>query len=168
MPNDIATETTSELKKGGYVQGTLILMLKKRPAGERTGFKQRIMPAVRAEVQRQIETMMHLNDTVKRKHGEPVFNDHSDGAYDAAVLADLAALHADATAWLRPIALALPRLVAYLRRLELANAAAQAGDAKYVASPRVDSYHGAWFELHEDLILLAGRNRADEVAAGRA
>ena len=71
----IATETTSELKKGGYVQGTLILMLKKRPAGERTGFKQRIMPAVRAEVQRQIETMMHLNDTVKRKHGEPVFND---------------------------------------------------------------------------------------------
>ncbi len=71
----IATETTSELKKGGYVQGTLILMLKKRPAGERTGFKQRILPAVRAEVQRQIETMMHLNDTVKRKHGEPVFND---------------------------------------------------------------------------------------------
>jgi pyruvate,orthophosphate dikinase len=32
----------------------------------------------------------------------------------------------------------------------------------------VDSYHSAWFELHEDLILLAGRNRADEVAAGRA
>ncbi len=71
----IATETTSELKKGGYVQGTVILLLKKRPAGERTGFKQRILPAVRAEVRRQIETMMHLNDTVKRKHGEPVFND---------------------------------------------------------------------------------------------
>jgi pyruvate,orthophosphate dikinase len=100
--------------------------------------------------------------------GEPVFNDHSDAAYDAAVLADLAALHADAVAWLRPLAVALPRLGAYLRRLELANDAAQAGDAKYVASPRVDSYHGAWFELHEDLILLAGRNRADEVAAGRA
>jgi putative DNA methylase len=27
----IATETTSELKKGGYVQGTVILMLRKRP-----------------------------------------------------------------------------------------------------------------------------------------
>lgn len=71
----IATETTSELKKGGYVQGTVILMLKKRPAGERAGFKQRILPAVRAEVQRQIETMMHLNEEVKDKHGEPVFND---------------------------------------------------------------------------------------------
>lgn len=71
----IATETTSELKKGGYVQGTVILMLKKRAAGDRAGFKQRILPAVRNEVQRQIETMMHLNDEVQSKHGEPVFND---------------------------------------------------------------------------------------------
>ena len=71
----IATETTSELKKGGYVQGTVILMLRKRPAGGRAGFKQRILPAVRTEVQRQIETMMHLNDEVKDKLGEPVFND---------------------------------------------------------------------------------------------
>lgn len=71
----IATETTSELKKGGYVQGTVILMLRKRPAGERAGFKQRILPAVRTEVQRQIETMMNLNDEVKQKFGEPVFND---------------------------------------------------------------------------------------------
>jgi len=71
----IATETTSELKKGGYVQGTVILMLRKRPAGDNSGFKQRLLPAVRAEVKRQIETMMHLNDEVKGKMGEPVFND---------------------------------------------------------------------------------------------
>lgn len=71
----IATETTSELKKGGYVQGTVILMLRKRAAGDRAGFKQRILPAVRTEVKRQIETMMHLNDEVKDKMGEPVFND---------------------------------------------------------------------------------------------
>ncbi len=71
----IATETTSELKKGGYVQGTVILMLKKRAAGERTGFKQRLLPAVRQEVARQIETMMHLNDAVEVHHGEPVWGD---------------------------------------------------------------------------------------------
>ena len=71
----IATETTSELKKGGYVQGTVILMLRKRPVGEHSGFKQRILPAVRTEVERQIESMMHLNDEVKDKIGEPVFND---------------------------------------------------------------------------------------------
>lgn len=71
----IATETSTELKKGGYVQGTVILMLRKRPSGEKAGFKQRLLPAVRAEVKRQIETMMHLNDEVKDKLGEPVFND---------------------------------------------------------------------------------------------
>jgi pyruvate,orthophosphate dikinase len=100
--------------------------------------------------------------------GTQVFNDHSDPGYDAAVLADLAALHGNATAWLRPLVDGLPRLEAYLERLEAANRAAQGGDHRYVASPRVDSYHGAWFELHEDLILLAGRSRAAEVAAGRA
>ena len=57
------------------MQGTVILMLRKRPAGENAGFKQRLLPAVRAEVKRQIETMMHLNDEVKDKLGEPVFND---------------------------------------------------------------------------------------------
>lgn len=71
----IATETTSELKKGGYVQGTVTLMLRKRPAGDKAGFKNRILPAVRKEVQNQIEQMMHLNTEVNEKLGEPVFND---------------------------------------------------------------------------------------------
>ena len=100
--------------------------------------------------------------------GAQAFNDHSDPAYDARVLAELAALHADATAWLQPLAGGMPRLAIYLGRLERAIAAARGGDHRYVASPRVDSYHGAWFELHEDLIQLAGRSRAEEVAAGRA
>ncbi len=71
----IATETTSELKKGGYVQGTVILMLRKRPAGDNPGFKQKILPAVRREVEAQITQMLHLNADVKNKLGEPVFND---------------------------------------------------------------------------------------------
>lgn len=71
----IATETTSELKKGGYVQGTVTLMLRKRPAGEKQGFKNRVLPAVRQEVERQIQQMLHLNTEVKEKLGEPVFND---------------------------------------------------------------------------------------------
>jgi pyruvate,orthophosphate dikinase len=56
----------------------------------------------------------------------------------------------------------------YGARLTRAVEAATAGDARFVASPRVDSYHGIWFELHEDLIQLAGRTRAEEVEAGRA
>ncbi|NEX15879.1 MAG: DNA methylase [Halochromatium sp.] len=71
----IATETTSELKKGGYVQGTVILMLRKRPAGDRPGFKQRILPAVKREVDEQIKQMLHLNTETATKLGAPVFND---------------------------------------------------------------------------------------------
>jgi pyruvate,orthophosphate dikinase len=100
--------------------------------------------------------------------GQQVLNDHADAAYDAAVLADLSALHADVTAWLAPLLAGLPRLADYGRRLDAAAAAAIGGDRLFIASPRVDSYHGVWFELHEDLIRLAGRTREAEVAAGRA
>jgi pyruvate,orthophosphate dikinase len=95
-------------------------------------------------------------------------NDHADAAYDAAVLARLAELHADVERWLAPLVAGLPRLARYGARLAAANEAAQSGNGKFVASPRVDSYHSAWFELHEDLIRLAGRTRESETAAGRA
>ena len=100
--------------------------------------------------------------------GVQAFNDHKDPAYDAHVLAELGALHDDARAWLEPCVANLPRLASYLHRLDRAARLAGEGDGKYVASPKVDSYHGVWFELHEDLILLAGRTRVGEVAAGRA
>jgi pyruvate,orthophosphate dikinase len=100
------------------------------------------------------------------KDGAP--NAHTDAAYDAGVLASLAPLHADVLAWLADAVVGLPRLAQYGVRLSAAAEAVAVGNGKFVASPRVDSYHGIWFELHEDLIILAGRTRADEVAAGRA
>ena len=113
-----------------------------------------------------------MKDTVTawqlRDVAAQVLNDHSDPEYDRTVLDRLAALHADAIAWLTPLEAGCPRLADYGVRLGRALGQAQGGDQRYVASPRVDSYHGIWFELHEDLIGLAGRNRADEVAAGRA
>ena len=105
---------------------------------------------------------------MKDASAEPVLNDHTDAAYDAAVLGRLATLHADAVTWLATLPPRLPRLSTYRTRLDRAVAAARDGDGRFVASPRVDSYHSAWFELHEDLIRLAGRDRASEVAAGRA
>jgi pyruvate, orthophosphate dikinase len=100
--------------------------------------------------------------------GTQTFNDHSDAAYDGDVLDRLAALHAEAVAWLRPLTARLDRLALYEARLQRAADCARDGDSAYVASPRVDSYHSVWFELHEDLIRLAGRTREDEVTAGRA
>ena len=60
----IATETTSELKKGGYVQGTVLLVLRKRVQQESV-YRDELVQEVRAEVARQIETMTGLNQTVK-------------------------------------------------------------------------------------------------------
>jgi pyruvate,orthophosphate dikinase len=97
-----------------------------------------------------------------------VINDHTDAAYDAKVLERLAALHDGAVTWITPLETQCARLADYRVRLGRAVEAAQAGDGRFVASPRVDSYHGIWFELHEDLIQLAGRTRAEEVEAGRA
>jgi pyruvate, orthophosphate dikinase len=103
-----------------------------------------------------------------RDPGAQVINDHTDPDYDRSVMDRLGAIHTDARAWLEPVAAAVPRLGAYATRLEAALAGAIAGDGRFVASPRVDSYHGIWFELHEDLIQLAGRTREEESAAGRA
>jgi len=100
--------------------------------------------------------------------GTQRLNDHSDADYDRGVLDRLTQLHDEAVAWLRPLERRLARLRRYEARLRRAAALAANGDPSYVASPRVDSYHSVWFELHEDLIQLAGRTRADEVAAGRA
>ena len=97
-----------------------------------------------------------------------VVNDHADADYDRGVLDRLTALHADASAWLTASESGPPRLATYRARLDRALGQAVGGDQRYVASPRVDSYHGIWFELHEDLIQLAGRTREEETAAGRA
>ncbi len=105
---------------------------------------------------------------MKEVEGEQVLNDHADAEYDAAVLKRLADLHLETTAWIAPLIAGLPRLASYGRRLDAAAERAATGDGMYIASPRVDSYHGVWFELHEDLIRLSGKTREEEVAAGRA
>ncbi|TPG55475.1 DUF1156 domain-containing protein [Roseomonas nepalensis] len=60
----VSTETSSELKKGGYVQGTVLLVLRKRTEDE-YGFKSEIVPEVRARVQAQVETLTGLNQSVR-------------------------------------------------------------------------------------------------------
>jgi pyruvate,orthophosphate dikinase len=100
--------------------------------------------------------------------GEQVLNDHSDEEYDREVLGRLLELHDEARSWLEPLAGGLARLGLYLRRLDRAADRVSSGEHSYIASPRIDSYHNVWFELHEDLILLAGRTREEETEAGRA
>jgi pyruvate,orthophosphate dikinase len=92
--------------------------------------------------------------------GEQVLNDHTDSDYDAGVLEELSALHGDTIAWLAPLSAQISRYAAYSARLERALGLARS-DQRFVASPRVDSYHSVWFELHEDLIRLSGKTRSE-------
>ncbi len=101
---------------------------------------------------------------IKTIDGKRVPNDHADAVYDAAIRARLAELH-QATAAVLPDILALTsRLKPFAPRFARAANAIAAGDGTMVASPLKDSYHTIWFELHEELIHLAGRDRATEEA----
>ena len=101
---------------------------------------------------------------VKVSDGERVPNDHADAAYDDGVRARLADFHQVVVILLPEILTLTARLKPFLKRFEHAAAAVASGDGNMIASPLKDSYHTIWFELHEELIHLAGRNRATEEA----
>ena len=71
----VSTETSSDLKKGGYVQGTVLLVLRKRQGDER-GYRDEIMLEVRGAVKRQVELLTGLNQRAKaRQRDENPFSD---------------------------------------------------------------------------------------------
>ncbi len=95
-------------------------------------------------------------------------NDHTDPAYDAAVVARLADSHHQSLPLIANFVDLAPRLAHYPPRLGNALDRARAGEGTFVANPLVDSYHQVWFELHEDLLGLLGRDRVAEEMEGLA
>jgi pyruvate, orthophosphate dikinase len=77
-------------------------------------------------------------------------------------------IHRDISDLIGAIATSTPRIGGYRPRLDLALGKIRSGDLRYIAAPDRDSYHTVWFELHQDLIGLAGTTRQKEAAAGRA
>jgi hypothetical protein len=90
---------------------------------------------------------------------ERVPNDHSDPEYDRDIVDRLGALHERALKPLGRFAALDPRLGEYTQRLEVAYDKVLAGDHDWVSGARIDSYHTVWFELHEDLLRMLGRER---------
>jgi len=71
----VSTETTSELKKGGYVQGTVLLVLRKREGDERA-YKDELVLEIRGAVERQVDLLTGLNQSAKaRQREENLFSD---------------------------------------------------------------------------------------------
>lgn len=56
------------------------------------------------------------------------------------------------------------RFARYAERLDTMMEAFQEGDAAALAAPVGESYHNVWFELHEDLLVTLGRDRANEAS----
>ena len=139
-------------------------------AEERAGCQQRIEAALDRfhapnDVFKEVVTSWQLRSV----GGEPVPNDHRDLEYDGAVLRRLRDdVHTAIVPLIDDAGDALPRLGLYRERLDDALGRIDKGEHQYIAHPLLDSYHTVWFELHEELIRLAGRDRAVEAAAGRA
>ncbi len=91
-----------------------------------------------------------------------VLNDHTDGAYDAEVVARLSDLHERAVPVVAALAEALDRFAGYLPRLQWAVDHVRCGEGAWFDKPLTDSYHTVWFELHEDLLATLGLERAAE------
>jgi len=94
--------------------------------------------------------------------GGQVPNDHSDPAYDAAVLARLQRVDEAIGPTCAALGACMDRFSGYRRRLDRARGRVEAGQAEWFTRPDMDSYHSVWFELHEDLLATLGLERAAE------
>ena len=56
----------------------------------------------------------------------------------------------------------VPRFAGYRPRLRAAFVHVDEGDGEWLTSPKLDSYHTVWMQLHEDLLLALGTDRSEE------
>ena len=93
--------------------------------------------------------------------GQKVPNDHSDKAYDDSVIDRIGRIHDAAEGILKRLGKQVPRLDRYNGALLGALEKAEDGDIHWVSDAKTESYHTVWFELHEDLLRLVGREREE-------
>jgi hypothetical protein len=112
-------------------------------------------------VNRDLLNLMTDWQMVPSAGGQRVPNDHTDERYDSGIVDRLGALHERAEKVLHRFAELEPRLGVYAERLDDAYDKVLAGEHDYVSGARIDSYHTVWFELHEDLLRMLGREREE-------
>jgi len=93
--------------------------------------------------------------------GARVPNEHADAEYDEKVRSQIDAIVTKMGRLLDELGAKVPRLLRYRERLMDALARADAGDARFISDVRVDSIHSIWFEMHEDVLLVLGKERND-------
>jgi hypothetical protein len=93
--------------------------------------------------------------------GQRLPNDHSDRDHDGKIIDRLGELHERAETVIDLLARAMPRMSIYRDKLLAALERAEDGDIAWVSDPTIESYHTLWFEMHEDLLRLTGRERQE-------
>ena len=124
-------------------------------------------PGFRDVLHGEYEPFLALNDRFKQlcgdwqlRDGQP--NDHGDPVYDRNVIARLRELHGEAHPIVASIGDNLERFSGYAPRLGSSADKVVAGEHKMFTGVMCGSYHDVWMELHEDLILSQGIDRAKE------
>jgi hypothetical protein len=59
------------------------------------------------------------------------------------------------------IAQLVPRYAGYIRRFERSVTTVDQGNPDFVCTPTVDSLHNIWFEFHEDILMILGKERTE-------
>jgi hypothetical protein len=106
------------------------------------------------------ELIRICNDWQVRPGGVP--NDHRDARYDWSVLDRLHAIDERVGPVASRLGRGIERFARYRSRLRDALTRVDDGDVEWLNSPRFDSYHTVWMQLHEDLLLALGADRASE------
>ena len=110
------------------------------------------------------ELLRVCSDWQVRSGGIP--NDHRDERYDWSVVDRLHTLDERIGPVVSRLGRAVERFAGYRPRLRAALAHVDEGDTEWLTSPRLDSYHTVWMQLHEDLLLGLGRDRSEEPGVG--
>jgi hypothetical protein len=122
---------------------------------------------VRSGLAPHYQRFLRLNDDFKNlctewqvRDGQP--NDHGDPDYDRACTDRLASLCLESVPVIEAMADTVPRFARYSARLAHAAERVADGEINRFTGVMCESFHDIWMELHEDLIVMQGIDRAEE------
>lgn len=124
-------------------------------------------PGLREALSEQYGPFLKLNEEFKELCGEWQLrdgspNDHSDTFYDRKVVDRLLLVDARVQPLCHAMGELLERLGPYAHRLKHVAERVDLGERNLFTGVMCGSYHDVWMELHEDLILTLGIDRAKE------
>ena len=126
----------------------------------RDGFREGLQRHYGAFLEQNEELKQLCNDW-QLKDGQK--NDHSDAAYDQAILQRLTELHDRSQPVVSGFGAVAVRFAGYAPRLNETVKAVHAGEHNMFTGVMCGSFHDVWMELHEDLLLT---QKIDRVAEG--